>query len=172
MAGRRPAVSAGEGGLEAAAWWDDLYRRRYVSVVRLAGLLSGDYAEGEDIAQEAFARVFEAAGRVRDPDRFLTGTVVNLSRARRRKRHRRQAPRPVADAWSAGGFEDRVADQSVVLPALKGLSGRQREVVVLRYYDGLADWEIAEVLSVSVGSVKTHLHRAAATLAKTLEVAR
>lgn len=167
-------MSAAEsGGFDGLPWWDDLYRRRYVAVARLAGLLSGDYAEGEDIAQEAFARVFEAAGKVRDPDRFLTGTVVNLCRARRRKRQRRQAPRPVAAAGpAAGGFEDRVADRSVVLPALQGLSGRQREVVVLRYYDGLADWEIAEVLSVSVGSVKTHLHRAVTALAAIVEVPR
>lgn len=67
------AASAG-----APRWWGDLYARRYASTARLAGLLASDFSAGEEIAQEAFARLFEVRDVVRDPDRYLTGTVLNL----------------------------------------------------------------------------------------------
>ncbi|MBV8986638.1 MAG: hypothetical protein JO248_19570 [Acidimicrobiia bacterium] len=63
---------------------DALYRAHYESMVRLAGLLTGDFSIGEEIAQDAFARLVDARG-VREPSAYLRATVVNLSRSRIRR---------------------------------------------------------------------------------------
>jgi len=170
-----PAVATGlEAAAETAAW-QELYRDRYYATVRLAGLLVGDFRLGEDIAQDAFARLFESLADVHDPAAYLRGTVVNL--CRRRIRHtivvRRwwsavSAGRHVVEADPG---ED-LAQRSAVQAALRKLPARQRETVVLRYYAGLSDTETAGVMGLSAGTVKTHLHRAMASLARDLEELR
>ena len=159
-----------DGAAETAGWWLDLYRRRYDATVRLAGLVAGDFQAGEEIAQEAFARLYAAGERVRDPDRYLTGTVVNLCRSfvRRAIRGRSLLGR-LRPPGAAGGFEDTVGDRSVVLDALRRLPGRQREAVVLRYYAGAGETEMAAMMGVSVSSAKTHLRRGMAKLSEQME---
>src|SRR5437588_10849575 len=63
---------------------EDLYRSHYAASVRLAGLLLGDFSAGEEIAQDAFARLVDATDVV-DPTAYLRATVVNLSRSRIRR---------------------------------------------------------------------------------------
>lgn len=160
------AASAG-----APRWWSHLYARRYASTARLAGLLASDFSVGEEIAQEAFARLFEVRAVVRDPDRYLTGTVLNLCRAQRRARRRRQrqradvAPEEVSDR----GADEEVDDRLALAGALRRLPARQREAVVLRYWLGWSEAETAEAMGVSAGSVKTHVHRAVAALSSERE---
>ncbi|MBV8385977.1 MAG: sigma-70 family RNA polymerase sigma factor [Acidimicrobiia bacterium] len=55
---------------------------------------------------------------------------------------------------------------------LARLPRRQREAIVLRYYAGMSDGEIAEALGVTTGSVKTHIHRAMAALVERMEALR
>jgi RNA polymerase sigma factor (sigma-70 family) len=62
--------------------------------------------------------------------------------------------------------------QRQVVAAVRTLPTRQRDCVVLRFYGDLSDTEIADVLGISAGSVKTHLHRARATLTDLLEALR
>ena len=152
---------------------EELYRAHYTPLVRLAGLLVGDFSIGEELAQDAFARLVDARG-VRDPSAYLRATVVNLSRSRIRRavlarRHRSTVAAPTADP--AAGPES-VATEITVRDELARLPRRQREAVVLRYYAGMTDAEIADALGVSVGSVKTHLHRAMATLEQRMEALR
>jgi len=152
---------------------EELYRAHYTPLVRLAGLLVGDFSIGEELAQDAFARLVDARG-VRDPSAYLRATVVNLSRSRIRRavlarRHRGTIAVPTADP--AAGPES-VATELTVRDELARLPRRQREAVVLRYYAGMTDAEIADALGVSVGSVKTHLHRAMATLEQRMEALR
>ena len=56
-----------------------------------------------------------------------------------------------------------------MVEAVRRLPDRQRDCVVLHYYEELTDMEIARTLGISVGSVKTHLHRARTALAAILE---
>ena len=67
--------------------------------------------------------------------------------------------------WSA----TRLGRDAEVAEAIAELPHRQRVCIVLHYFEDLSDAQIAEVLGTSVGSVKTHLHRARATLARRLE---
>lgn len=146
----------------AVAAWEELYRSRYRSTVYLAGLLVGEFRLGEEIAQEAFARLYEHLARVEDQPSYLRGTVVNLCRSRVRRAVR--ARRWISDAGhqleDEGDFADRVAAGAAVTGALERLPARQREAVVLRYFAELSETETAAAMGVSAGSVKTHLHRA------------
>jgi RNA polymerase sigma factor (sigma-70 family) len=62
--------------------------------------------------------------------------------------------------------------QRLVARAVRALPARQRECIVLRFYEELTDREIAETLGITAGSVKTHLHRARTALAHALEALR
>jgi len=162
------------GGTEqgvAGSGLEELYRAQYVSLVRLAGLLVGDFSAGEEIAQDAFAKFVDARD-VQDPAGYLRATVVNMSRSRiRRAIVARRHHSHHAVAASDPGPES-VATQIAVRDELVRLPPRQREAIVLRYYAGMTDGEIADTLGISVGSVKTHLHRAMAALTPRMEALR
>jgi RNA polymerase sigma-70 factor (sigma-E family) len=154
-----------------------LYECRRGALVGLARLLLDDRGEAEEVVQEAFARAYEGWDRIRDVDDplpYVRRAVVNLCRGgiRRRMVVRRARPVPQADVPSpeAGALADE--SRREVVAAVRGLPRRQRECVVLRYYLECSTGETAAALGISDGSVKTHLHRALATLADTLEVER
>lgn len=150
---------------------EELYRAQFPRMARLAGLIIGDFGGGEELAQEAIARLLIRWSSVDNPTAYVTAGVVNLSRSRLRRALviRRHPPLPAMDVPGPEEATETIATRSVLKGALRRLSRRQREVVVLRYYGGLQDAEVAEVLGISVGSVKTHLHRATAALTKELE---
>jgi RNA polymerase sigma-70 factor (ECF subfamily) len=143
-------------------------------LVGLARLLLDDRGEAEEVVQEAFARVYEGWGRVRskdDPLPYVRRTVVNLARGglRRRLIVRRTRHVPVANEPSAESGAVASEDRRAVFAAVRALPRRQRECVVLRYYLDCSTADTAAALGISDGSVKTHLHRALASLATTLE---
>jgi RNA polymerase sigma-70 factor (sigma-E family) len=152
------AVEPFEGGLT------DLYRSHAKELVEMLWVFVGDRATAEDIVQEAFIRVHRAWPRLRDRGSlvpYLRSTAFNLARSgfRRRLVALRHRPSPTPDAASAEAGVLLREDQREVAEALRGLAARQRECVVLRYWAGLSDAEIATTLSISVNSVKTHLRR-------------
>ena len=110
---------------------------------------------------------------VDDPLRYLRGAVVNRSRSvlRRRlverafwARRERCEPFEAADAATL-----RQSDRQPMLRAIRGLPQRQREVVVLRYYEDLAVAQIATTLGISPGAVSSALNRAMAALSSKME---
>ena len=140
-----------------------LYRTHYLRMVRLAFLLTGSNAHAEEIVQEAFIRLRTRAG-LADPAAYLRAVVVNGCRdhLRRRGIHDRAALRLVRD--------EAVVDQVDELgDALERLPGRQRAVLVLRYYEGMTEAEIASLLGCRPGTVKSLAHRGLAQLRGTLE---
>ena len=105
---------------------------------------------------------------------YLRTTAFNLARSGFRRRIVALRHRPTA-APNAPSAESGVVlreDQAEVAAALRRLSGRQRECVVLRFWGGLSDSEIATSTGLSVNSVKTHLRRGLAALEKDLEARR
>ncbi|MDA8061535.1 MAG: sigma-70 family RNA polymerase sigma factor, partial [Actinomycetota bacterium] len=154
-----PATGAIGGSLDAVylAEWDRL--------VRLAALLLGDGAAGEDAVQDAFVTLNARGGGGWDADfasAYIRKAVVNACRSALRRRalalrHRPPAPEPVggADAAALHAFE-----RSAVVAALRRLPRRQREALVLRYYEDLSLASIAETMGVSVGTVKSTLSKA------------
>jgi RNA polymerase sigma-70 factor (sigma-E family) len=149
----------------------DLYLLHYRSLVRLAALLLDDVGASEEVVQEAYIRVYERLQQVNDPLPYLRRTVVNLSRSALRHRQvvRRHAPLPLPDAPGADeGAYDAVARRDIT-QALKSLPRRQREAVVLRYFGDLSEAEVASVMRVSIGTVKSSCSRGLDALAAHLE---
>lgn len=159
-------------------WLLDLYRSEYRHLVRLAALLVDDVGTAEELVQDAFVAVARQppGGGPTGADAapaYLRSAVMNRARSALRKREvRRRHLRSVeAPATAPGADHDLLADEETrrVLAALTRLSGRQREVLVLRFYGELSEAEIAGTLGISPGSVKTHAHRGLAALEHHLE---
>jgi RNA polymerase sigma factor (sigma-70 family) len=137
-------------------------------------LLVGDFFAGEEIAQDAFARLVNVSSGVANPGAYLRVTAVNLARSRIRRAivvRRHQASQYSRPPTSDEG-PDAVVARVTLLEELAKLPRRQREAMVLRFYAGLTDAEIADAMGVTVGSVKTHVHRAMAALVQRIEALR
>lgn len=128
-----------------------LFDEQYVGMVRLACLLLGSSSAAEDVVQEAFVAVDGKLGNVPVSAHaaYLRRAVVNGARSSMRKGNaRKRQVIPMRDHVTEPVDVVLGSDQHrQVLVALDTLPGRQRECLVLRYYAGLTDNEIAENLS-------------------------
>jgi RNA polymerase sigma-70 factor (sigma-E family) len=172
-------ISAGErGGLVERLSADDavtaLYTAHYRSLVRISALLLGEPALAEEVVQDAFVAMHGKWGRLRDPEKaaaYLRQAVVNRSRSALRRRVVEDRHRPSAETampsaeYAAFGTFEREA----VMSALRRLPQRQREALVLRYYADLSEADIAAVMGISRGAVKSHASRGIAALRHVLE---
>jgi RNA polymerase sigma factor (sigma-70 family) len=154
----------------SSAYVEDLFRGRYLEMVRLAGLLGAD--DPEDIAQEAFARLMNRDLRLDDPQAllgYLRAIVCNLTRNRHRHLRvvRLRTPAAVEEGSSEQAAISR-EDHREVIAALARLPVRRREAIVLRYWLDLPEREIAAAMGVSLGTVKSHVSRGLAALARAL----
>jgi RNA polymerase sigma-70 factor (sigma-E family) len=128
-------------------------------MMRLGFLLTGSSSQAEEAVQDAFVQVLRRWAQIDDPGAYLRRAVVN--RCASWHRHR-------AVVWrtrSRVARDESYLDQpNELADALSLLSARRRAVVVLRYYERLELSEIAAELGISVGTVKSTLHRALAEL--------
>ena len=154
----------------------NLHEAHAPGLFKLAAVLVGHSGNAEDIVQEAFLAYLRAAPGPEAGKElaYLRRTVINLAHGHHRRlgRLRRVRLDAVGDHPSAEAEAALSQRRRQIVTAVRSLPARQRDAVVLHYFTGLTDTEIAEVLGVSSGSVKTHLHRARATLAKRLEELR
>jgi RNA polymerase sigma-70 factor (ECF subfamily) len=152
---------------------EELFERYAPALVRFADRMLGDRASAEEVTQEVFVKVISRAhqydGRA-EVSSWLFAIAANACRDRRR-RDRRAAVVPldaIGDLPSGGaGAEARLAgreQKAAVRRALEGLSEEQREALVLARYHGLPYAEIARILGISVGAVKTRIFRAVENL--------
>lgn len=153
---------------------DELYHARRLGLVRLAVLMVDDLPTAEDIVQDVFAALYRRHGDnltgLTDPHAYLTTGVLNAARSALRRRRSARAYRPPRPGTSPPA-DERVllaAADRALLDALRELPVRQRQVVVLRYWSDLSEAEIAEMLSVSRGTVKSAASRALATLRRVI----
>jgi RNA polymerase sigma factor (sigma-70 family) len=149
--------------VERSTTFDDLFRRRYEPMVRVAFLLVGTRAEAEDVVQDAFARIELRWARLDNPEGYLRRCVVNRCHDVLRRRRLEQRFLLLRRDDTSELQADELGD------ALAVLSPKRRAAVVLRYYDGLREREIAEILGVRQGTVKSMLHRALAQLREVIE---
>ncbi|MFZ0667369.1 MAG: SigE family RNA polymerase sigma factor [Acidimicrobiales bacterium] len=152
-----------------------LFDEHYRGLCRLAGLLLGDSAGAEEVVQEAFLRTFSGWWRVRHPERaqwYLRKSVVNLCRSRLRRRGTEE--RGNRTTWAeevsrpGSGTPEQSDDSMLLAEHVRRLPARQRDAVILRYYEDLPEAEIARILGCAVGTVKSQLAKARTTLAKTI----
>jgi RNA polymerase sigma-70 factor (ECF subfamily) len=168
-------------GSEAAS--RALVARYATPAVNFAFRFVHDRALAEDLAQEGFLRVFQRL-HTYDPERkfsswffqVLRNVTIDYLRVNR-------LPTSSLDELTEGGFEGAAADRESSSPehlagqgelagaleqAMTKIRPEYREVVVLRYQEGLTHPEIAEILGLPSGTVKTYLHRARKELATIL----
>jgi RNA polymerase sigma-70 factor (sigma-E family) len=158
----------------------ELFATHYSGLCRLAGLLLADRSGAEEAVQEAFVRTFSSWRRIRQPDRaqrYLRTAVVNECRSRVRRRATEDrsnrtayatGPERIEVTDGTGDGTGGTDDAMTVLAAVRSLPPRQREAVVLRYYEDLPEREIAALLGCSQGTVKSQLSKARASLAAAL----
>lgn len=153
---------------------EPIFVAEWAHLVGVARLLLDEPRDAEEVVQEAFVRLFTAWASLREPTAapaWLRTTVMNLARQRLRRRLVVRRTRGLDHPWVEDPETATLRDTAAaeVVAALTTLPRRQRECVVLRYWSQLSLAEIASTLGVSVGTVKTHLHRATTELEKRLE---
>lgn len=147
----------------------DLFEREGRSLVRLARLFVDDRNAAEDLVQEAFIRLARSASRIKDDAKaaaYLRSIVLNLARDHNRRGLVSLRHRLPLDDERAQEVDELVLrdDQRQIIEALRDLPHRQRDCLVLRYYQELGIDGIADTLGISRNSVKTHLQRGLAAM--------
>jgi RNA polymerase sigma-70 factor, ECF subfamily len=158
--------------LEAREAVRQAYQAYYRRLVAALYALTGDYAEAQDLVQEAYARALarpRAFLDVADPEAWLRTVAINLARTRWRRRR-------LFDTLVRTGRVTRTPDsvpgadpnRVALVAALQQLSRPTREAIVLHHLADMSVYEVAEALGVPVGTVKARLSRGRAMLAALL----
>jgi RNA polymerase sigma-70 factor (sigma-E family) len=156
------------------AGFDELYERQWWPMLRLATGLVDDVASAEDVVQDAFIALHRRADGLRDPEAalaYLRTTVLNRSRSVLRRRQVARSHLRVAEPEATAPADHEVLvreEHRAALSAVRRLPRHQREVLVLRYWSGLSEREIAQTLGISTGSVKSAASRGLAAVQKML----
>lgn len=150
-----------------------VFNAHHRQAVRLAYLLVSDPDQAEDVVSEAFAKVYVRwrKGEIRDVGAYVRRAVANEANSRLRRRYleRRVASAQHGDDRGVQLVDDAAADHDEVWQAIQRLPTKQRSAVVLRYYEDLSEAETAEILGISVGTVKSNTSRGLARLQELLD---
>ena len=148
-----------------------LYRRYHSSMVALAYSMLADRDAAEDAAQEVFAVACRDMGNLKSKERFaawLAGICRNVSRQMLRAKNIRSANLS-NDSVASNRDADAEDRRDTIRRAVWSLRGSERELIVLRYFDGFSQARISQVLGVSSQAVNGRLVRAKRKIAKYLK---
>ena len=150
---------------------------RSPALLRTAWMLTGDQAAAEDLLQTALARTWPHWDRIVDgrPDAYVRKVMVRVNASWRARRWNQETPTSDADLHHqrlhASNQNDsaRLDDQLILIKALSTLPVRQRQVVVLRFFDDLSVDAVSEVMGCSAGTVKSQSAKGLTKLREALE---
>lgn len=144
--------------------FEEVYQRECLAVVRLAVLLVRSRVVAEELAQEAFMRLYQRFPEVENPAGFVRRVVVDLAVTWLR-RHEMEGQRlSLSTAGEPTTLEEPQLDQT--WEALGRLRPDHRAVLVLRFYEDMTHETIGELLELSAGTVRSRVRRALAELRK------
>ena len=151
---------------------DEVAYREYVGahqqrLLRTAWLLTGDWAEAEDLVQTALVRCWphwDRLARQGSPDAYVRRAVVNSFRSSRRRFWSREIATSTLPEPAVDGGESASDLRSDLIAAVRRLPPRQRAVIALRYLEDMTEQQVADALSCSVGTVKSQTSKALQTL--------
>jgi RNA polymerase sigma-70 factor (sigma-E family) len=155
---------------EVPVTYEEFADSRLTALLRYAVMLTGDPHTAQDLVQETMVRVqlsWRRIARTSSPDgyvrRILTNQFIDLHRG---SWLRRVMLRPEPDQWSVAPRDhaQENAERDQMWAMLGTLPRRQRAALVLRYYEDLPDADIADILGCAIGTVRSSISRALATL--------
>ena len=155
--------SLGDEAAEFDSFFVDVYRELQLSMVRLACALTGSETVAQDLVHDVFIRAHAHWDRIEHPNAYLRTAVVNACRSASRKAKRERS----ADALFV--VEDVELEADEMFDALSSLPYRQRAALVLQYYEGLSQAEIAEILGCREGPVASLVHRGLTQLRRVID---
>jgi RNA polymerase sigma-70 factor (sigma-E family) len=150
--------------------YEEFANSRLTAMLRFAVMLTGEPHTAQDLVQETMVRVqlnWRRVNRAQSPERYVRRMLVNqyIDWQRgswfRRVILRAEPPEPAVLGRDHAADS---ADRDQVWAWLERLPRRQRAALVLRYYEDLSDAEIAELLGCAIGTVRSSISRALATL--------
>ena len=146
--------------------FDELVLRHRLAVYRLAYRLLGNHEEADDVSQEAFLRAFRALPGFRGDASFrtwITRIVINLALSARRGRVTTVPIEKAAPPKEEAAGPEAALRREVRL-AVRDLPRRQRQVLVLKVYEGMKFAEIAQAAGMSIGTAKATFFQAVRNL--------
>ena len=173
--GRRPLLAAVPGPVEVSGEllsFEDFYRREHRNVLGLAFVLTGNTSAAEDVAQDAFTAAFRhwrVVAACDSPGAWVRRVACNRAASVFRRRLA-EAKALVRLAKRTPTSIDLDEGDDAFWQAVRGLPPRQAQAVALYYFADYSVREVAAVLGCSEGSVKTHLSRARAAVARHLHL--
>jgi RNA polymerase sigma-70 factor (sigma-E family) len=138
------------------------------SLFRTAYLMTGDHQLAEDLLQTTFTKVYvrwRRIARMDNPVGYARRVLVNQAASWLRRRSSRELPTSLVDTVESETMDLDVVTSATVWSAVLTLPPRQRAVVVLRYYEDMTEPQIADLLAIRVGTVKSTLAAAGRKLA-------
>jgi len=159
-------LASGPAGIDEPAF-RDYVRTRSRALLRTAYLLTGNVADAEDLVQSALAKTYLAWGRIEDRgalDGYVRRAIVNTHISWWRRRRLEEFPTDEIPDQAVAEHSVSSDMQEALRRAIDRLPQRMRAAVMLRFYDDMTEAEVAEVLGVSLGTVKSTVSRAVAKL--------
>ena len=150
---------------ETVADFDTVFDRERLAITRLAYLLVRVEAVAEELAQEAFLRLFKNFGRVENPAGFLRTAVVRLALTWRS----RDVMERERVAMTCAANDQTVTEPDETWDAIGRLRPERAAVLVLRFYEDLSTSDISQILGCPQASVRSRMRRALNDLRKELE---
>ena len=146
---------------------DDAFRAfvaaRQHALLRTAFLLTGDQGLAEDLVQTALektVRRWSVGGEPSSLEAYVRRVMYREQVSRWRRRRLVEVPAAELPEWRVHSrVGDAVEDHLVLQQALQQIGRRQRAVLVLRYFEDLSEQQVADVLGISLGTVKSQAHR-------------
>lgn len=157
--------------------FDEIFERYHNKLFRMAYLISGNYADSEDIVQETFVKCYMSCKELKDCSRFSSWLYQILTRTAWRYEKKRKREEPVEEFFEdekSGGGENPLEvllkneEKNRIKEAVNRLEMKQRTVVILYYYNQLSTKEISRIMGCLEGTVKSRLHTARKNLEQSL----
>ena len=150
-----------------SALHDDVFRgfvvARQHALLRTAFLLTGDQGMAEDLVQTALEKTLRRWSRGGEPaslEAYVRRVMYREQVTRWRRRRVVEVPAAQLPEWRLDSHgDDTMEDHLVLQRALQEIGRRQRAVLVLRYFEDLSEQQVADVLGISLGTVKSQAHR-------------
>jgi RNA polymerase sigma-70 factor (sigma-E family) len=145
---------------------------RSSALLRTAYLLAGDWATAEDLLQTALTKTYLAwkrLGEIEAVEPYTRRVLVNTATSWWRRRWHGERPTEVIPERPGPDRHEEAVERDALWQYVRALPPRQRAVLVLRFYEDLSEAQTADLLDISVGTVKSQTARALTTLRQRLD---